>query len=125
MAAVMTRSALVSASVTRSKAPVLVWTIPSSSRRKRGRISCCAACLRIAARRSIFMGSRVLGLDGEACEVEQARVEHVAGIDIAERADHDVLAPGHCLLHVGQHGLGDIALQAILRAAEIARNDRE
>jgi hypothetical protein len=49
----------------------------------------------------------------------------VARPDIAERADHRVLAPRHPPLDVGKHRLHGVALQAVLAAAQVAGDDRE
>ena len=46
-------------------------------------------------------------------------------IDVCESAQHRILAARHAGFDIGKHRLHRIALQAVLRTAEIARDDRE
>ena len=64
-------------------------------------------------------------LERQRGEVEQPAVHQVRGPDIAERADHGVLAARHAPLDIVEHRLHGVALQSFLAAAEIAGDDRK
>src|SRR5690606_848692 len=104
---------------TRSMASAFWRTALESSRRKRGRIAA------LAAWRSMSASFWISIVTAQSQKVENLGVEHVARANIAEGADHDVLAARHAAFDVIEHGLHRIALKAILGAAEVAGDNRE
>ena len=106
-AAVMTRSALTSASVTRSAAEVFWRTSPSPSRRKRGMISADRrigqkpaepADVAIVKCASAMSSPAAAGLTSSAAKSNSLRSSRCEGLTLAERADHRVLAARHAAL---------------------------
>ncbi|ENN89185.1 hypothetical protein RHSP_62606 [Rhizobium freirei PRF 81] len=64
-------------------------------------------------------------LGHQACKIEQFRVKQMRWIHMRQRAQHRILAAWHAPLDIRKHVLHGIALQPVLRATEIAGNDRK
>src|SRR6185295_18108910 len=67
-------------------------------------------------------GLRMVGI--QACEIENCRVGQVRRLDVAQRGENGLGASWVLPLPLGQHPLDLLALRVVLRAAQLARDDR-
>src|SRR6267143_1122030 len=106
-----------------SESPTRIRSMPASTtRRALGK----SYAVSIASRAPFLrLSSRTVGFMAQACEIEQLAVEQVRRAHVGERAHDRLDAAGMALFPLGEHLAHHLPLQVFLRAAQVARNDRE
>src|SRR2546427_3752022 len=106
-----------------SESPTRIRSMPASAtRRALGK----SYAVSIASRAPFLrLSSRTVGFMAQACEIEQLAVEQVRRAHVGERAHDRLDAAGMALFPLGEHLAHHLPLQVFLRAAQLARNDRE
>src|SRR5438034_268707 len=106
-----------------SESPTRIRSTPASAtRRALGK----SYAVSIASRAPFLrLSSRTVGFMAQACEIEQLAVEQVRRAHVGERAHDRLDAPGMALFPLGEHLAHHLPLQVFLRAAQLARDDRE
>src|SRR5256885_5092284 len=106
-----------------SESPTRISSMPASAtRRALGK----SYAVSIASRAPFLrLSSRTVGFMAQAREIEQLAVEQVRRAHVGERAHDRLDAAGMALFPLGEHLAHHLPLQVFLRAAQLARNDRE
>src|SRR5437016_14564514 len=106
-----------------SESPTRIRSMPASAtRRALGK----SYAVSIASRAPFLpFSSRTVGFMAQACEIEQLAVEQVRRAHVGERAHDRLDATGMALFPLGEHLAHHPPLQVLLRAGQLARNDRE
>src|SRR6185312_16113939 len=83
------------------------------------------ACRLPASEPGMCIGALRIAPRAERSEIEQFEVGQLRWCDVRECAEHDLAAAGVLAFPRIEHAAHLLALQVLLRAAQVARDDRE